>query len=105
MSPRISDGKLACVAAACLIAIAAFVLFVIHPGGFETGIGWLLILLPGAFVGYPLSDHLYRLAPHAAHCILGPDRGNQLSLVLGNQLRDHKACRHCRSRPQTLGLV
>jgi len=66
MSPRISDGKLACVAAACLIAIAAFVLFVIHPGGFETGIGWLLILLPGAFVGYPLSDHLYRLAPHAA---------------------------------------
>jgi hypothetical protein len=33
---RVSDGKLACVFAACLIAIAAFVLFVVHPGGFET---------------------------------------------------------------------
>lgn len=52
-------------AAACLIGGAASFLFVIHPGGFETGIGWFLVLLPGAFIGYPLSDHLHRLAPHA----------------------------------------
>jgi hypothetical protein len=49
---------------ACLTGIAAFVLFVIHPGGFETGIGWFLVLLPGTFAGYGLSDHLHRIAPH-----------------------------------------
>ncbi len=65
MSLRISDWKWACVAAPGLVGLAACVMFVVHPGGFETQIGWFLVLLPGAFAGYPLSDHVHRLVPRA----------------------------------------
>src|SRR5258707_2026075 len=65
MNLYISDKKWACFAAVGLLGLAAAVMFVVRPGGFETQIGWFLVLLPGAFAGYPLSDHLHRVAPHA----------------------------------------
>ncbi len=63
MSLRISDCKWACVAAFCLLGIAAFAMFVIRPGGFETAIGWFFLLLPGSLPAYVISDRVYKLAP------------------------------------------
>ena len=63
MSIHFSDSKRACIAAVALLTIALFVIFVIHPGGFETGIGWLFALLPGALPAIPISDRIYGFAP------------------------------------------
>jgi hypothetical protein len=43
--------------------MALFVVFVIHPGGFEGQVGWYFGLLPGAFLASVLSDLFYKLAP------------------------------------------
>ncbi len=40
MNLNLSDGKSACITAFVLRGIAAFIVFVIHPGGFEGQIGW-----------------------------------------------------------------
>jgi hypothetical protein len=63
MSLRISDWKWACIAAICLLGIAAFVIFVIHPGGFEGQVGWFFLLLPGALPAQMFSNLVYKLAP------------------------------------------
>ena len=69
MSVYISDRQWAVVAALGLVGLAACVIFWVHPGGFETQIAWLLILLPGEFVAAPVSDQLYRLAPRAERIV------------------------------------
>jgi len=53
-----------------LLGLATFVVFVIHPGGFESQIGWFFMLLPGAF----LAGYVSRLAPNAGQIV-------QMSLV------------------------
>jgi len=58
-----SDWKYAGIAALVLLGAAAFIVFVIHPGGFEGQIGWFFGLLPGAIVGATVADRLYKLAP------------------------------------------
>jgi hypothetical protein len=59
----VSDWKYASVAALVLICAAAFVMFVIHPFGFEEAIGWFFILLPGAFVYAASATYLDKIAP------------------------------------------
>lgn len=44
---------------------AALILFVVHPGGFEGQVGWLVALMPGAIVGLPFADGVQRIAPSA----------------------------------------
>lgn len=44
------DWKYACAGASGLLAIAAFILFVIHPGGFEGQIAYFFALLPGVYI-------------------------------------------------------
>jgi uncharacterized membrane protein len=66
-----SDWKYASVAALMLICIAAFVMFVIHPFGFEEAIGWFYILLPGAFVYAVSATDLDKLAPALLRNSLG----------------------------------
>jgi hypothetical protein len=41
-----SYWKRACIAASCLLGIATFVVFVIHPGGFEGQVGWFFLVAP-----------------------------------------------------------
>ena len=65
MSLHISDWKRASIAAVILTGLATAVVFGINPGGFEGQIGWLFVLLPGAFVAYPLLDYIQKVAPHA----------------------------------------
>jgi hypothetical protein len=48
MSMRLSDWKLATIAASVFLAFVALLVFVIQPFGFENGIGWFFVLLPGA---------------------------------------------------------
>jgi|HubBroStandDraft_2_1064218.scaffolds.fasta_scaffold11176_1 hypothetical protein len=48
MKPR--DWKYSGLTALALLGIAGFIVFGIHPGGFEGQIGWFFFLLPGAFV-------------------------------------------------------
>jgi hypothetical protein len=55
----------ACVAALGLLGAAAFIIFAIHPGGFEGQTGWLVALMPGAIVGLPLADRIFKVAPGA----------------------------------------
>jgi hypothetical protein len=62
---RFPDSIWALFAALALLACAAFILFVVHPGGFEGQIGWFLALMPGAILGSTLADHVYRIAPSA----------------------------------------
>lgn len=62
MIARSSDWKYACVAAFALLSAAVFVVFVIHPGGFEGQIGWFLDLLPGAIGGEILADTAFKVA-------------------------------------------
>jgi uncharacterized membrane protein len=61
MNLNLPDWKSASIAALALLGIAAFVVFVIHPGGFEGQIGWFFGLLPGAAVGAVVSDRVYRV--------------------------------------------
>jgi hypothetical protein len=63
MRIHLSDSKWACISGLCLSGLAFFVVLVIRPGGFETQIGWFVALLPGALVGFPISDFVYKLAP------------------------------------------
>ena len=65
MSIHLSDSKRACVTAVVVLGLIVVVVSVIQPGGFETGIGWFLTLLPGVLVVYPLSDHVHKIAPLA----------------------------------------
>jgi hypothetical protein len=58
-----SDWKLACLAGIILLILAAFAVFVIHPGGFEGQIGWAFGLLPGAMLGAYLGDLIYKSHP------------------------------------------
>jgi len=60
---RSADWKCACVAALALLGAAFFVVFVIHPGGFEGQMGWFLDLLPGAIVGEILADTASKIVP------------------------------------------
>ena len=45
--------------------MALFVVFVIHPGGFEGQGAWFLLLLPGSLPAHVLTDQVYKLAPSA----------------------------------------
>jgi hypothetical protein len=45
--------------------MAAFIVFGIHPGGFEGQVAWFFLLFPGAFPAIVLSDGAYKLAPSA----------------------------------------
>jgi hypothetical protein len=65
MRHPIPDWKWACIAASCLFGIAAFVIFVIKPDGFEGQVAWFLLLLPGSIPTAFLSDLVYKLAPSA----------------------------------------
>jgi hypothetical protein len=65
MGLNVSDRKWACIPAISLLGIAAFVVFVIHPGGFEGQAVWFFLLLPGAVPAEVLSDLVYKLAPRA----------------------------------------
>ena len=60
-----SDRKCAFIVAACLLGIAAFIVFGIHPGGFETQLVWFFLLLPGDLPASFLSDATYKLMPSA----------------------------------------
>jgi len=53
------------VAALGLSGTAAFIVLVIHPGGFEGQIGWFFALMPGAVFGLPFADHVFKVAPGA----------------------------------------
>jgi hypothetical protein len=65
MRPRISDWKWACISAVVLLGMALFVVFVVHPGGFEGQLVWYFSMLPGSVPAQLLSDPIYRLAPNA----------------------------------------
>ena len=69
MCLRFADWSRACLSSLGLIAAAAFVIFVIHPGGFEGQIGWFFALMPGAFVGVPLGDRVFKIAPNAERVV------------------------------------
>jgi hypothetical protein len=60
---RLADWMWASVAAVGLLGAAAFIIFVIHPGGFEGQIGWLLALMPGVIFGLPFADRVFKVAP------------------------------------------
>ncbi|HMD07237.1 MAG TPA: hypothetical protein VKH63_06855 [Candidatus Acidoferrum sp.] len=64
MHLHIPDWKCASIAATCLFGIAAFVVFVIHPGDFEGQGAWFLFLFPGSIPTALLSDLVYKLAPN-----------------------------------------
>jgi hypothetical protein len=53
MKPR--DLKYSGIAASALLGIAAFIIFVIHPGGFEGQVDWFFFLLPGAYIEAVIS--------------------------------------------------
>lgn len=63
MRPHISDKKWACIAAICFLGMAAFVIFVIKPGGFEGQGAWYYLLFPGALPASVLSDLTYERVP------------------------------------------
>jgi hypothetical protein len=67
---RLADWIWAFIAALGLLAAAAFVVFVIRPGGFEGQMGWFFGLMPGAFVGLPLADRVLKIAPIAEPIVL-----------------------------------
>jgi hypothetical protein len=71
VSLRISDSKWASIASLALTGCAAAIVFGVHPGGFEAQGAWVLTLLPAALAACPLSDYLYRVAPHAEPVIFG----------------------------------
>jgi hypothetical protein len=51
------DWLYAGVSASVLLGIAAIIILVIHPGGFEGQIGWFFLLLPGAYVAAGMAGH------------------------------------------------
>lgn len=64
--PRFADWIRAFVAALVLSAAAAFVIFVIRPGGLERQVGWFVALMPGVVVGSPLAERAYKISPNLA---------------------------------------
>jgi len=62
-----SDWKYAGVAALGLIGMAAIVIFVIHPFGFEEGIGAFFVLFPGMFVYAVNATDMHKTAPALLH--------------------------------------
>jgi hypothetical protein len=46
-----------------LLGLAAFVIFVIHPGGFDEQVGWYFALFPGSIPALFLSALISKLAP------------------------------------------
>jgi hypothetical protein len=60
-----SDWKWASIAAVTMVSLAAGFVLTVLPGGFETQAAWFLLLFPGAFLAYPLSDSVFRLVPRA----------------------------------------
>jgi hypothetical protein len=65
MRLHIPDWKWACIAASCLLGVAAFVVYVIHPGGFEGQVVWGFLLLPGSIPTALQSDFVYKFIPSA----------------------------------------
>ena len=63
MRLQLSDWKWACIPAVCLLGMAWFIVFVLHPGGFEGQGVWFLLLLPGSLPALVLTDQFYKLAP------------------------------------------
>jgi hypothetical protein len=57
-----ADCARSCVVALILLGLAAFAVFKI-PHGFEGGVGWYLVLLPGAFFAAAISDFLRMTIP------------------------------------------
>jgi hypothetical protein len=70
MNQQFSDWKCAILVALLLMGGAAFIMFVIHPGGFEGQIGWFIALFPGAIASMPLSDWVSKSAPWAERLAL-----------------------------------
>jgi len=66
----VSNWKYASLAALVLICTAAFVMFVIHPFGFEGAIGGFYILLPGAFVYAANATDLDKITPALVRNVL-----------------------------------
>jgi hypothetical protein len=62
MSPRSVDWIWVGGVAFVLIGSAAFVVFVIRPGGFEGGGYWAMVLLPGASLGLLVPDNFLGIA-------------------------------------------
>jgi hypothetical protein len=62
---RPADWMWAFVAALGLLGAAAFIVFVIRPGGFEGQIGWFFALMPGAIFGLPFADRVFKVVPGA----------------------------------------
>lgn len=69
MGHTFSDWKWACVAALGLLGIAAFIVFVLHPGGFEGQVGWFFGVLPGAIPAEFLSDYAFKVVPRAERIV------------------------------------
>ena len=65
MDLRLSDWMWAFIVALGLLGVATFIMFVIHPGGFEGQIGWSVALMPGVIFGLPFADRVSKLAPQA----------------------------------------
>jgi hypothetical protein len=57
------DWKWACIGASCLFGVAAFIVFVIRPGGFEGQAVWFFLLFPGTVAPALLSDLIHKFAP------------------------------------------
>ena len=54
-----TDWKRAGWVGLALLGAAGFIIFGLHPGGFESQIGWFLDLLPGAYIGAILPHPLF----------------------------------------------
>src|SRR5215467_15122665 len=67
---RSRDWVWALLAAMTLLSCAALILFVVHPGGFEGQVGWFFALMPGAILGLPFADRVYKIAPNAERLAL-----------------------------------
>ncbi len=72
MKLAMSDWKCAFIAALILLALAAFILVVIHPGGFEGQIAWFFGFLPGAFVAASVAGQWAHRTPLLASIMLWP---------------------------------
>ncbi len=81
----------ALVAACALLGTAAFILFVIHPGGFEGQIVWFFALMPGAFFGATLGNKVFQASPMLARILfLAGVFGLSFSLVFRSEPRSNK---------------
>jgi hypothetical protein len=67
-----SDSIYAGITALMLLGAAAFIAFVVHPGGFEGSVGWLFGLLPGALLAAILVAPLAKSSPSFSSGLLWP---------------------------------